>query len=422
MQARPAFLKKSSKKLLVLLSRSFPRRVLREKKVFWFFFSKKNCLLSAASVAALVAGCVAPPPQNAGLVEVGFDQLPGWQADHVEEAWPALVLECRRLALLPVDTALGGRGLTQTYGGRAGVWLPVCQAARAVDSGDAGAIRRFFEASFQPYRVAQPGLFTGYYEPEVEGALVQGGAYQTPVLARPTDLVQAPAPDDPHGAPRVGRVEGGALVPYWTRADIMAGRATAARPLLWLADPVDLFFLQVQGSGRVRLPDGALVRLGYDGKNGRPYTPIGRVLEQQQALASDAVTMQSVRGWLTSHPGQAAAVMDRNEDYVFFRVLGGAVDRLGPPGALGVELLPGRTAAVDRAAVPLGTPIFLDTTDPVTGQAWRRLLLAQDVGSDIVGAWRADVFLGAGALAERQAGEMHQAGVEYVLVPRPSKN
>ncbi len=330
-------------------------------------------------------------------------------------------MECRRLTLLPVDTALGGQGLTQTYAGHAGAWAPVCQAARAVDSGDAGDIRRFFEASFQPYRVAQQGLFTGYYEPEVRGALVQGGAYQTPVLARPADLVQLSAPGGPHGAPLVGRVERGMLVPYWTRADIVAGRAATARPLLWLADPVDLFFLQVQGSGRVRLPDGGVVRLGYDGKNGRPYTPIGRVLVAQQALAPDAVTMQSVRAWLTGHPGQAGAVMDRNEDYVFFRVLSGADDRLGPPGALGVALLPGRTAAVDRAAVPLGTPIFVDTTDPVTGQAWQRLLLAQDVGSDVVGAGRADVFLGAGAVAERQAGEMRQAGVEYVFVPRPSE-
>ena len=372
-------------------------------------------------LALAASGCTAPEPPDATLVQVGFDQLPGWQADHVEQAWPALVAECRRLALLPVDTALGGHGLTQTYAGRAGAWLPVCQAARTVDDGDAFAIRRFLETHFQPYRVAQPGLFTGYYEPEVRGALVQGGAYQTPVLARPADLVQEPAPNDPHGAPLVGRVEHGALVPYWTRADITAGRAAAARPLLWLADPVDLFFLQVQGSGRVRLPDGAVMRLGYDGKNGRPYTPIGRVLVQQQALAPDAVTMQSVRAWLTAHPGEAGAVMDRNEDYVFFRVLSGADERLGPPGALGVALLPGRTAAVDRAAVPLGTPIFIDTTDPVTGQAWRRLLLAQDVGSDVVGASRADVFLGAGALAERQAGEMHQAGVEYVLVPRPSE-
>ena len=412
-------MKKSSKKLLVRLSRTLLQRAPKETKVFRSFFSKKNRLLLA--FCCTLTGCVPAAPQNGGLVQVSFDQMPGWQADRVEQAWPALVAECRRLALLPVDTALGGQGLTQTYGGRAGAWAPVCQSGRAVNSSDAGAIRRFFEASFQPYRVDQPGLFTGYYEPEVRGALVQGGAYQTPVLARPADLVQLPAPGDAHGAPQVGRLERGTLVPYWTRADIVAGRAAAARPLLWLADPVDLFFLQVQGSGRVRLPDGAVVRLGYDGKNGRPYMPIGRVLVQQQALAPDAVTMQSVRAWLTANPGQAGAVMDRNEDYVFFRVLNGADDTLGPPGALGVALLTGRTAAVDRAAVPLGPPICVDTPDPVDGKAWRRLLLAQDVGSDVVGASRADVFLGAGALAERQAGEMHQAGVEYVLVPRPSE-
>jgi membrane-bound lytic murein transglycosylase A len=217
----------------------------------------------------------------------------------------------------------------------------------------------------------------------------------------------------------MGRLVAGRLVPYWSRAEIEAGQiGDTARPLLWLADPVDLFFLQIQGAGRVRLPDDTFVRVGYDGKNGRPYTPIGRILVHMNALAPGAVTMQSIRGWLAAHRDQAKSVMDQNEDYVFFRVLMDAEPNLGPPGALGVKLVPGRSAAVDRRSIPLGTPIFVDTTEPGSGAPWRHLLLAQDVGSDILGAARADVFLGAGAGAEAMAGAMHQGGTVYVLLPK----
>ncbi len=373
----------------------------------------------AVGLAAIAAGCVKQPQQAGGMVQVRFGQIPGWQEDSLAQSLPALRAGCRRLATLPADTALGGEGPAAASAGQAGYWLPACTASSRLVPGEEAAIRRFYETWFQPYRVGTSGLFTGYYEPEVRGALTQGGVYQTPVLARPADLVQAAGTADPHGPLAVGRMEQGRLVAYWSRADIAAGRlGDEARPLFWLADPVDLFFLQIQGAGRVRLADGTVVRLGYDGKNGRPYTPIGRVLTEQHALPPDGVSMQSIRAWLSAHPGQAQAVMDRNEDYVFFRVLDGSDSVLGPPGALGVPLTPGRSAAVDRHSVPLGAPVFIDTTDPVTRQPWRRLVLAQDVGSDIVGAGRVDVFLGAGETAEAQAGRMHEAGVEYVLLPR----
>ena len=372
----------------------------------------------AGALAALAGGCVAPPAPG-GLAQVGFDQVPGWQADTLAQTLPALRAGCHRLATLPADTALGGAGVAAVAGGRAGQWLPACKAAAGLVPGDDAGIRRFYETWFQAYRIGTPGLFTGYYEPEVRGALVQGGAYQTPVLARPQDLLQSASPTDPHGPPVVGRMEQGRLVAYWSRAEIGAGRmGDAARPLFWLADPVDLFFLQIQGAGRVRLADGMVVRLGYDGKNGRPYTPIGRVLVARHALPADGVSMPSIRAWLAGHADQARAVMEANEDYVFFRVLDGRDAGLGPPGALGVPLTPGRSAAVDRHSVPLGAPVFVDTVDPVTRLPWRRLLLAQDVGSDIVGAGRADVFLGAGDAAEAQAGRMREGGDEYILLPR----
>ena len=370
----------------------------------------------AAALALLAGGCVHPPADGA-LHQVAFADLPGWQADHVADALPALQAECRRLERLPADTALGGTGLAQQTGGRAGQWWPACTASRTLDAGDTAGVRSFFEHWFQPYRIGAPALVTGYFEPEVPGALAPGGAYTTALLSRPTDLRQGTGTG---GAPSMGRLHNGRVTAYWTRAEIEAGRAgAAAHALLWLADPADLFFLQIQGSGRVRLPDGEVVRVGYDGKNGRPYTPIGRVLAEQGALAPQDVTMQSVRAWLAAHPDQARAVMDRNEDYVFFRIITDAEPRMGPPGALGTHLLPGRTVAVDRAATPLATPLFLDMSDPRTGAPWQRLLLAQDLGTDIVGPARIDVFLGAGAEAGQLAGRMRQPGTAYLLLPRP---
>ena len=371
-------------------------------------------------LAALAAGCVRPPPAQDALQPVAFAKVPGWQADTLAQTLPALRAGCRRLAQLPVDTDVGGAGLAAQAGGKAGQWAQPCLAANALTPGDEPSARRFYETWFQPYRINAPALFTGYYEPEVRGALSQGGAYQTPLLARPADLVQSPSlSDDPHGPPVVGRLQSGRLVPYWTRAEIVAGRiGPAARPLFWLADPIDLFFLQLQGAGRIRMPDGAVVRVAYDGKNGRPYTPIGRVLVAQHALAPEAVTMQSIRAWLTAHPAQAPGVMNANEDYVFFRALTGDDTGMGPPGALGVKLSAGRSAAVDRHSIPLGAPIFADTLDPLSGKPWQRLLLAQDTGSDITGAARTDIFFGAGDLAEQEAGRLHAAGTEFVLLPR----
>jgi membrane-bound lytic murein transglycosylase A len=339
------------------------------------------------------------------------------------ESFSGVRAECHRLALLPPDTALGGQGLSAQYGGKAGLWAAPCAAALQLTANDLAGIRRFYESRFQPYRVQTAGMFTGYYEPEVEGALSPGKGFTVPLLARPAGLVQMPARlDDPGAPPEVGRLAGGRLVPYWTRAEIEAGAiGSAARPLLWLRSAADLFFLQVQGSGRVRLADGSVLRVGYDGKNGRAYTPIGGVLVAENALAPADVSMQTIKAWLAAHPAQAKAVMDRNDDYVFFRLLPTTDASLGPPGALGVDLAAGRSVAVDPHYLPLAAPMFLDTKDPLTGAVWQHLTLAQDVGTDIKGPARADIFFGFGATAEQQAGHMHQPGSLYLLLPRPTK-
>jgi membrane-bound lytic murein transglycosylase A len=381
-----------------------------------------------------LAGCVPPPPPPPGaapaaapsLTPVGFDALPGWRADRAAEAMPALLRGCARFATLPPNQALGGEGDAARLAGTAGQWLGLCAAAREVPHGDDQAARAFLEANFQPYAIGTAsgadGLFTGYYEPEVQGARRRGGSYQTPILSRPGDLVQADLgafADDLKGRSISGRLNEGRLVPYYNRAEIEGGALSPRRlELLWLADPTDAFFLQIQGAGRVRLADNRIVRVSFAGQNGRPYVPIGRILVERGEIARDQVSMQSIRAWLVGHPAQAAALMNENPSYVFFRELSGMPTEEGPPGALGVALTPGRSLAVDRRFIPLGAPVFVDTVDPVAATPWRRLLLAQDIGGAIKGPLRGDVFFGWGPAAEDSAGHMREPGRAWLLLPR----
>ncbi len=211
----------------------------------------------------------------------------------------------------------------------------------------------------------------------------------------------------------------GTLIPYFDRSEIEHGALSGKRAeLLYLADPVDAFFLQIQGSGRVTLPTGAVVRVTYSGQNGRPYVPIGRVLSASGDIAPADVSMQSIRAWLNAHPDRAASVMDQNPSYVFFRELPNSDPNEGPPGALGAALTPGRSIAVDRAFIPLGAPVWIATTDPLDGSALERLMVAQDLGGAIRGPVRADLFFGWDAAAAERAGKMRQTGREFVLLPK----
>ncbi len=326
-------------------------------------------------------------------------------------------LQCTRLALLPADTSLGGEGLAAAYGGLAGQWTDACAAATALTPGDDP--RLFFQSWFQPYRVPAPALVTGYFEPLIPGSLQRFGAYQTPVLARPTDLREGTA-RDAEGRPVLGRLVNGSLVPYYTRAEIEAGAAdSVTHPIAWVRSPEDLFFAQIQGAMLLQLPDGGTARLAFDGRNGRPYTPIGRILRDQGAIPADRISMQTIRAWLDAHPADAKALMDHNESYVFFRLAPDSDPALGPPGALGVALTEGRSAAVDKRYLPLAAPLFIATTIP-DGRPWRHLVLAQDLGSGIEGTTRVDIFFGAGAPAAAWAGAMHQPGQVWLLLPRPA--
>jgi membrane-bound lytic murein transglycosylase A len=370
----------------------------------------RRSLVGAVAVLLALGGC-AQQPKEAGwappagpgpaLTKLRFDQLPGWSADHASLALSAFLEDCTEWQAEPGAT-LGGQGEAATLGGTAARWRTACTAARSVPTGDDAAARGFFEAWFQPYGVSADGsiqgLFTGYYEPEVAGSRTLGGVYRWPLLRRPPDLGTRPT--------------------YYTRAQIEAGALKGRHlELLWLADPIDAFFLQVQGAGRVRLSDGEIVRVTYDGQNGQKYVPIGRVLVDRGQMTLDQVSMQSVRAWLVAHPSEARSVMDANPSYVFFREVRDVRPDEGPPSTLGVPLTPGRSLAVDREFIPLGAPVWIDTKDPVSGSKLQRLMMAQDLGGAIKGPVRADIFFGWGKDAEERAGLMRQRGTEVLLLP-----
>lgn len=398
--------------------------------------------LGALAVLGL-AGCVAPGARVAGpanqtdhglsLTPVAFAALPGWQLDHPSEAMPGFLADCAALSTLPPEQRLGGQGQAAAWGGTVAQWRTACDAARAVPSADDTAARAFFEAWFQPYAVsdsgtkAEPvrtkGLFTGYFDPEVAGSRSPGGKYRAVLLARPDDLVQVDLGDfndELKGKVVVGRVQGTKLMPYYDRAQIEAGVLGHRRlELIWLTNPIDVYFLQVQGSGRVDLPDGKVVRVTYAGQNGRRSVLIGKVLADRGDIPLDQVSMETIRTWLETHPDQAEQILDENPSYVFFREDDDLRPDQGPPGVLGVPLTPGRSLAVDRSFIPLGAPVFVATTDAVSGQPIQRLMLAQDVGGAIRGPVRGDIFFGWGRDAEDRAGRMRQQGTDYVLLPRP---
>lgn len=368
----------------------------------------------ALAVVLALGACARPPaPPRLTLTRTDFPALPGWRNDDQGAALVAFRASCARLMSLPADRALG-------IGGRAADWQAPCRAAASVAPGQA---RGFFETWFRPYAGADndkpDGLFTGYYEPELKGSLTLGGRYRWPLYRRPGDLVSVDLGlfrPDLKGETIAGKLAGGRLVPYDDRTRIEDGSlAGKGLELAWVDDPVSAFFLQIQGSGRIDLPDGRVLRVGYAGQNGRPYVAIGRTLVQRGDLAQDAVTMQTIRAWLEAHPGEAArSIMDSNPSYVFFRVLQGP----GPLGAEGVPLTAGRSLAVDPRFVPYGMPIWLDAAAPSGPGRLERLMVAQDTGGAIRGPVRGDVFWGHGAEAEAASGVMKSPGRWYLLLPR----
>lgn len=329
-------------------------------------------------------------------------------------ALPALKLSCGQLLRQTDDRPVGPDGMA----GKVSDWRAACGAVQAATPATARAV---LEKEFQPYEVrgkdGTAGLYTGYYEPELRGSRRREGPYQTPLYRKPDDLVTVELVDfraDWKGERIGGRVVDGRLRPYPDRAAIEGG-AIAGRGLemVWVDDAIDAFFLHIQGSGRVKLPDGKIMRVGYAAQNGRPYNAIGRDLIRRGALTPETVSMQTIQAWLEKNPTEAKAVMNGNPSFVFFRELQGE----GPLGAQNLPLTPGRSIAVDPKFMPLGAPVFLDITLP-DGKPMRRLMVAQDTGGAIRGAVRADVFWGAGEAAADLAGKMKQPGRYFLLLPK----
>lgn len=348
------------------------------------------------------------------LTPISFAGIAGWRDRDPSAALAAFRRSCDVLKKKNPGASMGGAG----YAGHVSDWLSACAAAPA-NAMSANEARSFFERWFQPAQVSmgntKKGLFTGYYEPELHAARTQYGRYQTPIYGVPTDLVDVDLGlfrPEWKGEKIAGYVKGNSLVPYATRAQIDENGIPAAPVLFYADDPVGVFFLHIQGSGRVVLDNGTIVRAAYAAQNGQPYTAIGRTLIAQGALTKQSVSMQSIRAWLKQNPKNARKLMETDRSFVFFREEPIGDSGLGSAGSEGVPLTPGASMAVDLRLHPLGVPFF------VTAPEFNRLLIAQDTGGAIRGPVRADVFWGFGQSAEDIAGHMKSQGMLYVLLPK----
>jgi membrane-bound lytic murein transglycosylase A len=356
---------------------------------------------------------------------VTYAHLPGWAQDDHLAAFKTFLASCVRVIARRREAQEGDRKGPQPP--PAALVAACAHATRLSDEiTSKESARAFFEANFTPNAVAargQTGLLTGYYEPVLEGSRTPDGKFQTPIYKRPPDLVNVV-----HDTQR-GMLKPGALThvrktatgtePYFTRAQIEGGALKGkGLELLYFADPVDVFFMQIQGSGRVKLTDGTTVRVHYDGKNGHPYGSIGRYLTDRAILAADRISMAALAAWLRADPERGKQIMWQNTSYVFFRVI---KDDVGSPlGAIRVPLTPLRSLAIDTAYHTLGTPIYLSvpTMKHVPNAApFNRLMVGQDVGSAIRGAERGDIYFGSGDVAAKLAGSTKYPGRFFVLVP-----
>jgi membrane-bound lytic murein transglycosylase A len=366
---------------------------------------------AAAPACPACPACPAPTPTEPAkpaakpLQPASWDDLPGWRQDDPRPAFAAFREGCATLA-------------------RQARWQALCERASDAPAASADALRAWMETNFRPWALtnadgSQSGLITGYYEPVLRGSRRRHGSYQHPVFPPPDDLIDVELgslyPELKHMRLR-GRLDGRRLVPYFSRGEWTGEsdrRADSA--LLWIDDPLDLFFMEIQGAGQVALDDGTRTRVGYADQNGHPFRSVARWLIQQGEMTIDEASMQGIRKWARTHPERLRELLDANPSLVFFREL--PVEGAGPPGALGIPLVPERTMAVDPRHITLGTPIFLATTQPNSRQPLNRLVLAADTGGAIRGIVRGDFFWGTGKEAGREAGRMRQQGRMWLLLP-----
>lgn len=364
-----------------------------------------------AACPACPGGETPTPPAAFSRVftPASWADLPGWATDRHAAAWPAFVQSCRGLL----------RRSNAQY------WREVCAGIDAVDGKSDAAVRQFFETRLQPHVVtpadttAVNGMVTGYYEPLLTGSRTRGQRFAFPLHGVPDNLLSVELGElfpELKGKRVRGRVEGNKIVPYWSRGEILAQQdKLPAKTLAWVDDAIELFFLQIQGSGRIRLPDGSTMRVNYADQNGHPYRSIGRLLVERGDLKLEEASMQGIQAWARANPARVDELLNSNPSYVFFREMPASND--GPIGALGVPLTAERSIAIDPRSIPLGAPVFLATTLPNSTQPLQRLVMAQDTGGAIRGAVRADYFWGFGKEAGALAGRMKQDGRMWVLLP-----
>ena len=383
-----------------------------------------------AIFVALLSGCGTAPPgvqpapdvrarpaapasqtQDAAahvLREAAFADIPGWSADSFTEAWPAFMTSCTVLKNRPQ-------------------WNRVCLLAGAVNAKDERAIRAFIEMNLSPFQIimqdgTQTGMTTGYYEPLLRGSFKKSARFSTALYSVPRDLIVvdlAAVYPQLQGMRLRGRLDGKHLKPYPSRRELRQGNYLKGHEIVWVDCPVEAFFLQVQGSGRVRIEEtGQIIRIAYGEQNGHPYRSIGRYLVDKNELLLEEVSAQRIRKWLADNPRRLNEVLDHNPSFVFFRKEALSDQNTGPNGAMGIPLTARRSVAVDPRHIPLGEPLFIDTTEPNSSTPLRQLVMAQDTGGAIKGALRLDYFWGFGDQAGELAGRMKQPIRVWILKPK----
>jgi membrane-bound lytic murein transglycosylase A len=355
-------------------------------------------IITACLWAGLFVGCTTSkkPPQSIKLQPTSFRELKGWDNDHIGEAVPAFLNSCKIINKKPAHMPVG-------LGSVARDWHPICNTALFLDTQNHKDVRSFFEESFAPYKVfadsTSRGLFTGYFESDLRGSRKRTERYKHPLHGLPPKACKSSK--------------------HPSRKEILDGAIDHHDcVLVYVDDPVDAYFMHVQGSGRVYLEDGSVVRIGYAGQNGHPYSSLGQAIIEEEGLSKEIVSMQSLRRWLKDNPETAERLMNRNASYIFFRELAGTD---GPIGAHGVPVTPRRSMAVDKRYIPLGVPLWLDIFHPENELNLRTLVVAQDTGGAIKGPVRGDFFWGHGPEAFHYAGMMKSRGEYYVLLPKTVK-
>jgi membrane-bound lytic murein transglycosylase A len=356
----------------------------------------------AILIASLVVGCSTPPTRGAAYRSSGsgappisysssiasfnavsWQALPGWQDDDLSQAWPAWLKSC--------DVLRKRSGEVN--------WRQACMQAASVSSRDAQAVRRYFESNFQAYEIrnnsgSETGLITGYYEPVMNGSQTRTSTYSVPLYAYPNAWRKS----KPNPGP--------------TRAELMSSGVLKGSEIAWVQDPVEAASMQIQGSGKIRLENGTILQLGFAGTNEQPFKSSAQWLLDRKEITSKEATMQGISQWAKRNPERVNEMLNANPRFVFFKETSGTV------GALGVLLTGERSIAIDPQSIPLGAPVFLATTKPLSAEPLQKLVMAQDTGKAIVGGVRADYYWGSGDAAGEMAGRMKQNGKMWLLLPR----